>query len=331
MATTQNFNYPSSSDVTVTGIGNPVGQPYPTTAVPVAGENPSGNLTAIQTDANGNLITTPATGSVQHVIVDSSALPTGAATSGLQTSGNTTLTTISTTAASILLDLTNGTQITQITGTVPLPTGASTANLQVTGNTALTTIASNQTNGTQVTSVNNFPATQPVSGSVTVVQPTGTNLHTAVDSSALPTGAATSALQIALNAQVPTTLGQKTSAASMAVVLASDQSSVPTTIGGKSTANPPVFNTYSTTPITTATYVTLIASTASIINYVDIFDSSGQAMILAVGAIGSEVIQGYVGPGGDQIPLRVAAGSRISYKALTANATAGYLLMSVYT
>ena len=42
----------------------------------------------------------------------------------------------------------------------------------------------------------------------------------------LPTGAATSALQTTLNAQVPTTLGQKAMAASMAVVIASDQSAV---------------------------------------------------------------------------------------------------------
>lgn len=189
MATTQNFNYPSSSDVTITGIGNPIGQPYPSTAVAIAGENPSGNLTPIQTNAAGDLITTQAAGAIDNVnlsevggvavslgqkteaasipvvlpsdqIVPISAtalpLPTGASTSALQTTGNTTLSTISTTAASILLDLTNGTQITQ---------------------------------------VSNFPATQPVSGTVTVIQPTGTNLHTVVDSSALPNGASTSANQ----------------------------------------------------------------------------------------------------------------------------------------
>lgn len=38
----------------------------------------------------------------------------------------------------------------------------------------------------------------------------------------IPTGAATAALQTALNAQIPTTLGQKNSANSLAVVLASD-------------------------------------------------------------------------------------------------------------
>lgn len=34
-------------------------------------------------------------------------------------------------------------------------------------------------------SVDNFPATQPISGTVTVVQPTGTNLHTVLDSGTL--------------------------------------------------------------------------------------------------------------------------------------------------
>lgn len=157
----------------------------PTSSTEVAGVNPSGNLQPLQTDASGNLLTltTPATGSVQHVIVDSSALPTGAAT-------QTTLATVSTTLGSILLDMTNGTQITQ---------------------------------------VSNFPATQPVSGTVTVVQPTGTNLHTVIDSSALPTNASTSALQTTGNTSLASidsktpALGQQLAAASSPVVLTAAQ------------------------------------------------------------------------------------------------------------
>lgn len=45
----------------------------------------------------------------------------------------------------------------------------------------------------------------------------------------LPTGASTSALQTQISGQLPTTLGQKTSANSLAVVIASDQSAVPVT------------------------------------------------------------------------------------------------------
>ena len=44
----------------------------------------------------------------------------------------------------------------------------------------------------------------PVSGTVTVTQATGTNLHTVVDSSALPTGASTSALQTTGNTSLST-------------------------------------------------------------------------------------------------------------------------------
>lgn len=146
----------------------------PTSSTEVAGVNPSGNLQPLQTDASGNLLTltTPATGSVQHVIVDSSALPTGAATQA-------TLATVSTTLGSILLDMTNGTQITQ---------------------------------------VSNFPATQPVSGTVTVTQATGTNLHTVVDAQVLPTGAATETTLAAINTKTPA-LGQALAAASSPVVL----------------------------------------------------------------------------------------------------------------
>lgn len=105
----------------------------PTSATEIAGVDSGGILRAVSVDSSGN----------ENVNVLSSSLPTGAATAALQTTGNTTLTTISTTTGSILLDLTNGTQITQITGTVPLPTGAATSALQTTGNTSLSTIATN--------------------------------------------------------------------------------------------------------------------------------------------------------------------------------------------
>lgn len=220
MATKQNYSWPSSSDVVITGIGNPTGQPVPADAVYIAGEDPSGNLHGIQTDASGNLITTPATGSQTHVIVDSSALPAGASTSALQTTGNTSL-------SSIVSNQTNGTQITQIAAgtaiigkididqTTPgttngvvvnssaLPTGASTLVAQTTGNTSLNSIDSKTPSLGQALAASSVPvvltaaqiSTLTPLTSVTVTQATGTNLHTVVDSSALPTGAATSANQ----------------------------------------------------------------------------------------------------------------------------------------
>jgi hypothetical protein len=87
---------------------------------------------------------------------------------------------------------------------------------------------------------------------------------------------------------------------------------------------------YSVTNVTTAAYVQLNASTVTAITYLSIFDSSGNPMILAVGAPGSEIDQIYVPPGGSVggYQLYIPAGSRISYKALTTNSTSGNLIIT---
>ena len=99
-------------------------------------------------------------------------------------------------------------------------------------------------------------STTAVTGNVTVVQPTGTNLHVVVDGSVavtgtfwqatqpisaaslpLPTGASTSALQTTGNSSLSSidgklnSLGQKTMAGSVPVVLASDQSAITVSSG----------------------------------------------------------------------------------------------------
>lgn len=166
-STSQYYFYrPSTATSTNPSVGTN-GATAPTSSTEVAGINPTGNLQPLLTDAAGNLLVSLAAGPIspplnvnladvggaaislgqalmassipmviasdQVVPISATALPlpAGASTSALQTSGNTTLSTISTTLGSILLDLTNGTQITQ---------------------------------------VSNFPATQPVSGTVTANQ-----------------------------------------------------------------------------------------------------------------------------------------------------------------
>lgn len=225
MATTQNFNYPSSSDVTITGIGNPIGQPYPTSAVAIAGDNPEGNLTPVAVTDDGAVITSPATGSVQHVIVDSSALPTGASTLAAQTTGNTSLATIATNTTGV------STAANQVTGNNSLATiatnttGIATAALQTTGNTSLSDIDSKTPALGQALAAASVPVVLPAAQitaltpptTVTVIQPTGTNLHVVVDSapaSTLPTGASTSALQS--STQGATTGGTAATASTLA-------------------------------------------------------------------------------------------------------------------
>lgn len=317
------------------------GNPAPLVASQVGGIDPNGKLRTISVDPSGN----------QNVNVVSSVLPTGASTSANQTLEITQLTgihadTTSIDGKTVHVDTDNVTVVASA-----LPTGASTAALQTTGNTSLANIDTNT--GNTATSVSSIDGKTPALGqalaaasvpvvlpdtqitaltpptTVTVIQPTGTNLHTVVDSSALPTGASTSALQTALNAQIPATLGQKTSAASLAVTIASDQSTIAVTPGGTQISNAPVQNVYSTTNVTTSGYVQIIASTSAATNSIYIFDSSGQAMILALGGAGVEVNTLYIPPGGENFSLKIPAGTRISLRALTATANSGYFLISL--
>lgn len=177
------------------------GQTAPSSATEVGGINPGGLLTAISVDNAGN----------QNVNVVSSALPTGSATAANQVLEITQLTDINTNTTAIEANQTNATQKTQLvdgSGNViastsnalnvnvtasALPTGGATAALQTTGNAALGSILLDLTNGTQLTGL---VAGTALVGKVGIDQTTpGTTNGVVVNSSALPTGASTSALQ----------------------------------------------------------------------------------------------------------------------------------------
>lgn len=90
-------------------------------------------------------------------------------------------------------------------------------------------------------------------------------------------------------------------------------------------------NDYTVTPVTSSAYVQLLGSTSAVINAIEIFDSSGQTLVLAFGAMGSEVDQIYIIPGGNgRIPLSIPSGTRVSIKAVTATASAGYIDANFY-
>jgi len=81
---------------------------------------------------------------------------------------------------------------------------------------------------------------------------------------------------------------------------------------------------YSGGSVTTGSWVQLIASTTSAISEIEIFDSSGQTLELGVGGSGSEVRKLLITPGGNgRIPCVIAAGSRISIRAVSATASVG--------
>lgn len=100
---------------------------------------------------------------------------------------------------------------------------------------------------------------------------------------------------------------------------------------GRAKANAPAYNDYASANVTTSAYTQLVASLTSGASEVEIFDSSGQGMILATGAAGAETDQVYIFPGGNgRIPLKIAAGTRVAIKAKTANATSGYIMVNFY-
>lgn len=97
---------------------------------------------------------------------------------------------------------------------------------------------------------------------------------------------------------------------------------------GTITQNVAVRNRYATTAVTTGAWVQLIASTAFTIKEWSVFDSSGQTLEIGIGAGGAETRLFLIPPGGmPNFSLNVAAGTRISIRAVSANATSGELVL----
>jgi hypothetical protein len=88
-----------------------------------------------------------------------------------------------------------------------------------------------------------------------------------------------------------------------------------------------------TVPVTTGAWTELIASTAAAINALMIFDSSGQILELGTGAAASEARVLLIPPGGIDgvIPFRIAAGTRLSVRAVSANTAGGDLVLQGLT
>lgn len=318
------FSWPSLTVSASNPAVGPTGITAPASATEVGGVDPSGNLQAVQVTAAKALIV-DGSGVTQPVSAAALPLPAGASTSALQSTGNTSLGSIDTKTPDLVSGRVpvDGSGVTQpvSAAALPLPAGAATSALQTTGNTSLSSIDGKLTTTANGIKVDNSGNTQPVSAAALP----------------LPTGAATSALQTtgntslsSLDGKLPTQ-GQKASAGSLPVVLASDQPSLPVVQGARTVANAPVYNDYTATSVSTSAYTQVVASTSNAIKQIDVFDSSGQAMILATGGAGSEVIIAYVPPGGGTIPVGVGAGTRLSLKALTASATSGYVLANFWS
>lgn len=88
---------------------------------------------------------------------------------------------------------------------------------------------------------------------------------------------------------------------------------------------------YSSTSVTTSAYTELNSSLNGDVTELEIFDSSGQTLVLAIGAAGSETDQFYIIPGGNgRRTVLLHEGQRLSVKAVSADATAGELTINLF-
>ena len=239
----------------------------------------------------------------------------------------------------------DGSAVTQpVSGTVTVQQAtAANLNATVTGTVAATQSGSwnvGQTGSWTVaaTQSGTWSVNQGGTWSVDAVQSGTWNINNISGTISLPTGAATAAKQPALgtagtaSADVITVQGIASMTAlkvdGSAVTQPVSISSVPAE-GGRSKVLLATIN-YVSTNVTTSAYTEITASTTGAINRLYIADTSGSALIIAVGGAGSEVDQLYVGPGGSDAPyeLNVPSGSRLSIKALDANATSGRLILT---
>ena len=79
------------------------------------------------------------------------------------------------------------------------------------------------------------------------------------------------------------------------------------------------------------TWITLTSSLPNLVNFLEIFDSTGNINLIATGAPGSEVIQAIDYPGGNgYLPLLITAGTRIAFQVLSTPAVGSVISFNFY-
>jgi hypothetical protein len=85
--------------------------------------------------------------------------------------------------------------------------------------------------------------------------------------------------------------------------------------------------------VATNAYKQITAATTVALSFLDIYNGSTKILILAIGGAGNEVDLAYIYPGisSQVLPFdsMIPKGTRVSVKALDANATTGYLVMNL--
>jgi hypothetical protein len=87
---------------------------------------------------------------------------------------------------------------------------------------------------------------------------------------------------------------------------------------------------YSITNVTTLAWTEVVAATSASIEWMDIFDSSGETLQIGTGGAGAEVHLGYVIPGGNSLYNVIPAGTRIALRAVSNDATVGEFVVNMF-
>lgn len=247
-------------------------------------------------------------------------LPTGAATSANQTTANASLSSIDSKLTSPLAVTGTFFQATQpvSAATLPLPSGASTSANQTTANASLSSIDTKTLAAGQAAMAASSPVVIASNQSAILVDGSGVTQPVSAASLPLPTGAATSALQTTGNSSLSSIDGK----------IANDHgvsSGAVRTVTANVSYSDSVRNAYASTNVTTGAWVQLIASTAATINHLHLFDSCGETLELGTGAAAAETRVFIVPPGGISgvVDLTIAAGTRLSIRAISADCTTG--------
>lgn len=218
----------------------------------------------------------------------------------------------------------NGTwNINNISGSISLPTGAATETTLSGLNGKFGSLGQKAMTGSAPVVIASDQSAIPASQSGVW------NITNVSGTVSLPTGAATESTLSGLSGKFGS-LGQKAMSGSAPVVIASDQSTLNIAEVGRSVRNRARID-YTSTSVTTGAYVQLLASTSGAVNEVEIFDSSGQTLVLATGGAGSESDQIYIFPGGNgRVPLAIATSTRVAIKAVSATASVGEISVNFY-
>lgn len=228
--------------------------------------------------------------------------------------------------------------INNISGTVSLPTGAATettlsalnTKVPAQGQAAMTAslpvvLASDQT----AIPITDNSGSITVDGTVAATQSGTWNITNVSGTVSLPTGAATETTLNSINTKIPA-VGQTTMSASLPVTLASNQSDLKTVAQGKTVVDTSSID-YVSSNVTTSAYSQLVSSLLAAVTEIEIFDSSGEVLELATGGVGSEQRLIYIMPGGNgRVPVKIASGTRVSIKAVTATANSGLIAVNFY-